>query len=166
MPRKKLDVRIRQFQEGEWLDLLNESTACATRGHLSSVRARRRNVSDEARGLHVPCQWCTLAAARQALEGGRFSKETNGFLTGLAKARARSEPPLMQRRGMVSKGGEGGGGSEGSKARRDVQSMRMKELLSVCTLFCAFERWAHAELNCAHNKRHLLARMRISQQAS
>ena len=30
--------------------------------------------------------------------GGRFSKETNGFLTGLAKARARSEPPLMQRR--------------------------------------------------------------------
>ena len=30
--------------------------------------------------------------------GGRFSKETNGFLTGLAKARARSETPLMQRR--------------------------------------------------------------------
>ena len=30
--------------------------------------------------------------------GGRFSEETNGFLTGLAKARARSETPLMQRR--------------------------------------------------------------------
>ena len=30
--------------------------------------------------------------------GGRFSKETNGFLTGLAKAQARSETPLMQRR--------------------------------------------------------------------
>ena len=72
VPRKKLEVRIRQFQEGEWLDLLNESTACATRGHLSSVRARRRNVSDEAkRAVRATSlvQVGELSAARQALEG-------------------------------------------------------------------------------------------------
>ena len=37
--RKKLEARVRQFQEGEWISLLRESVACAEAAHSSSVAA-------------------------------------------------------------------------------------------------------------------------------
>ena len=55
---------------------------------MALLAARRAKVGVQARGRLV-----VLAVE----VGGMFSKEY-GFLTGLAKARARSEPPLMQRR--------------------------------------------------------------------
>ena len=37
MSRKKLEARVRQFQEGEWISLLRESVVCAEAVHSSSV---------------------------------------------------------------------------------------------------------------------------------
>ena len=44
--RKKLESRVRQFQEGDWISLLRESVSCADVAHSSAVRRRRRGGSD------------------------------------------------------------------------------------------------------------------------
>ena len=72
VPRKKLEGRIRQFQEGDWISLLNDSANCAAQAKVASVRARRRDRSDEAtraaRAMSL-VQVGESSAARQALEG-------------------------------------------------------------------------------------------------
>ena len=74
--RKKLEGRIRQFQEGDWIALLNDSANCAAQAKVASVRARRRDRSDEAtRAARAPSlvQVGELSAARQALEGAALA---------------------------------------------------------------------------------------------
>ena len=85
--RKKLEARVRQFQEGEWISLLRESVACAEAAHSSSVRRRRRSADEEAvratRALSL-VQMGELSAARQALEGASLAPgnlATLGILT-------------------------------------------------------------------------------------
>ena len=79
------------------MDLLNENTACATRGHLSSVRARRRNVSDEAkraaRAMSL-VQVGELSAARQALEGAALVPGNLATLRALTDPARR--PPMAR----------------------------------------------------------------------
>ena len=68
-PAKKLEGRVRQFQEGDWITILSDS---ATQAKVASVRARRRDRSNEAtlaaRAMSL-VQVGELSAARQALEG-------------------------------------------------------------------------------------------------
>ena len=85
--RKKLEARVRLFQEGEWISLLRESVACAEAAHSSSVRRRRRSSDEEAvraaRALSL-VQMGELSAARQALEGASLAPgnlATLGMLT-------------------------------------------------------------------------------------
>ena len=99
VPRRQLEVRIRQFQEGEWLDLLNESARRAMRAHLLSVRGRRRNTSDEAmraaRAMSL-VQVGELSAARQALEGAALAPGNLATLRTLTDPARR--PPLARER--------------------------------------------------------------------
>ena len=46
--RKKLEARIRQFQEGDWISLLRQSTVASEQGQHRAVRQRRRNQDEEA----------------------------------------------------------------------------------------------------------------------
>ena len=46
--RKKLEARIRQFQEGDWISLLRQSTVASEQGQNRAVRQRRRNQDEEA----------------------------------------------------------------------------------------------------------------------
>ena len=85
--RKKLESRVRQFQEGDWISLLRESVSCADVAHSSAVRRRRRGSDEEAvraaRALSL-VQMGELSAARQALEGASLAPgnlATLGMLT-------------------------------------------------------------------------------------
>ena len=58
------------------MDLLNESATCATKAHLWSFRARRRDRSNEAKRLARAMslvQVGQLSVARQALEGAALA---------------------------------------------------------------------------------------------
>ena len=85
--RKKLESRVRQFQEGNWISLLRESVSCADVAHSSAVRRRRGSSDEEAvratRALSL-VQMGELSAARQALEGASLAPgnlSTLGMLT-------------------------------------------------------------------------------------
>ena len=52
-PRKQLEARIRLFQEGQWLQLLEESSNCAEKVHQNNIRRRRRRDDDDGEGN--PC---------------------------------------------------------------------------------------------------------------
>ena len=72
MPRKKLEERLRQFQEGDWISLLRESAIASGQGQSGAVRHRRRNQDGEARRAARALslvQMGELSAGRQALEG-------------------------------------------------------------------------------------------------
>ena len=69
----KLESRVRQFQEGDWISLLRESVSFADVAHSSVVRRRRRRGPDEesaraSRALSL-VHMGELSVARQALEG-------------------------------------------------------------------------------------------------
>ena len=73
MSRNKLESRVRQFQEGDWISLLRESLSCADVAHSSVVRRRHRRGPDEesvgaSRALSL-VHMGELSVARQALEG-------------------------------------------------------------------------------------------------
>ena len=97
VPRKKLEGRIRQFQEGDWISLLNDSANCAAQAKVASVRARRRHRSDEAtraaRAMSL-VQVGELSAARQALEGAAL---TPGNLATLRALTHPSKRPAFPR---------------------------------------------------------------------
>ena len=85
--RKKLESRVRQFQEGDWISLLRESVACAEAAHISSVRRRRRSADEEAvraaRALSL-VRMGELSAGRQAFKGASLAPgnlATLGILT-------------------------------------------------------------------------------------
>ena len=86
--RNKLESRVRQFQEGDWISLLRESVSCADVAHSSVVRRRRRRGPDEesaraSRALSL-VHMGELSAARQALEGASVAPgnlATLGMLT-------------------------------------------------------------------------------------
>ena len=86
--RKKLESRVRQFQEGDWISLLRESVSCAEVAHSSVVRRRRRRDPDEesaraSRALSL-VHMAELSADRQALEGASVAPgnlATLGMLT-------------------------------------------------------------------------------------
>ena len=85
--RKKLEARIRQFQEGDWISLLRQSTVASEQGQNRAVRQRRRNQDEEAaraaRALSL-VQMGELSAGRQALEGASLAPgnlATLGVLT-------------------------------------------------------------------------------------
>ena len=73
VPRKKLESRIRLFQEGEWFSLLRDSAACSEMALSSAVRRRRRRGQAEAA---LTEQMGELSSAHQALEGapGHFGE--------------------------------------------------------------------------------------------
>ena len=45
--RKQLEARIRKFQDGQWLHLLNESSNCAEKACQNTIRRRRRRDDDD-----------------------------------------------------------------------------------------------------------------------
>ena len=53
VPRKQLEARIRLFQDGQWLQLLAESSICAERVHQNNIRRRRRRDEEGEEGS--PC---------------------------------------------------------------------------------------------------------------
>ena len=58
VPRKLLEARIKLFQDGQRLQLLDESSKCAEKVHLNNVRRRRRRDNDGTRrGQPVLCLW-------------------------------------------------------------------------------------------------------------
>ena len=71
IPRKQLETRLRQFENGDWHTLLSDSARCAEQSHTHSVRVRRRSQPDEvqraSRAMSL-VQVGELSAARQALE--------------------------------------------------------------------------------------------------
>ena len=96
--RKKLESRVRQFQEGDWISLLRESVSCADVAHNSAVRRRRRGSDEEAvRGtralslVHME----ELFAARQALEGASLAPGNLATLWMLTDPTRR--PPVARR---------------------------------------------------------------------
>ena len=96
--RKKLESRVRQFQEGDWILLLRESVSCADVAHNSAVRRRRRGSDDEAvrvtRALSL-VQMGELSAARPALEVASLAPgnlATLGMLTDPTR-----RPPVARR---------------------------------------------------------------------
>ena len=98
VPRKKLESRIRLFQEGEWLSLLRDSAACSEMAHTSAVRRRRRGQAEDAvrasRALSL-VQMGELSSARQALEGAPLAPgnlATLGILTDPS-----SRPPIPRK---------------------------------------------------------------------
>ena len=87
VPRKKLEGRLKQFQEGDWLSLLSQSSASSQQGQVGAVRRRRRNSDEEAaraaRALSL-VQLGEISAGRQALEGASLAPgnlATLGVLT-------------------------------------------------------------------------------------
>ena len=95
---KKLESRVRQFQEGDWMSLFRESVSCADVAHNSAVRRRRRGSDEEAvratRALSL-VHMGELSAARQALEGASLAPgnlATLGMLTDPAR-----RPPVARR---------------------------------------------------------------------
>ena len=87
VPRKKLEGRLKQFQEGDWLSLLSQSSASSQQGQVGAVRRRRRNSDEEAaraaRALSL-VQLGEISAGRQALEGASLAPgnlATLGILT-------------------------------------------------------------------------------------
>ena len=97
--RNKLESRVRQFQEGDWISLLRESVSCADVAHSSVVRRRRRRGPDEesaraSRALSL-VHMGELSAARQALEGASVAPgnlATLGMLTDPTR-----RPPVPRR---------------------------------------------------------------------
>ena len=74
--RKQLEARVRRFQAGHWISLLDESFVCAEKGLTMSVRARRRHHPEEAKRAALALslvQAGELSAARQALEGAALA---------------------------------------------------------------------------------------------
>ena len=47
IPRKKLEDKFKQFQESDWLSLLNQSSTSSQQGQIGAVRRRRRNPDKE-----------------------------------------------------------------------------------------------------------------------
>ena len=97
VPRKKLEGRFRQFHEGDWISLLNDSANCAAQAKVAFVRARRRDRSDEAtraaRAMSL-VQVGELSAVRQALEGAALAPGNLATLRALADPAKR---PLFPR---------------------------------------------------------------------
>ena len=73
MSRKKLEARVRQFHEGEWISLLRESVACAEAVHSCSVRRSSDAEAVRAAGALSLVQIGEPSAARQALEGASLA---------------------------------------------------------------------------------------------
>ena len=93
VPRKKLEARFRQFQGGEWMQLLGEHPMEA---HSRSTRRSRRSNNDDeaqraARALSR-VQLGELSAARQALEGAAVAPGTLATLAALTNPEKR--PPV------------------------------------------------------------------------
>ena len=69
VPKRKLEGRFKQFQDGEWLSLLTESSECAEQAQVRAVRSRRRPQDDQAqravRALTL-VRMGELSSARQA----------------------------------------------------------------------------------------------------
>ena len=102
VPRKKLESRIRLFQEGEWLSLLRDSATCSEMAHTSAVRRRRRGQAEDAvrasRALSL-VQMGELSSARQALEGAPLAPgnlATLGILTDPSRRPPTPRRPLSE----------------------------------------------------------------------
>ena len=106
IPRKQLETRLRQFQNGDWLTLLIDSVRYAEQSHTHSVRERRRSQPDEvqraSRAMSL-VQVGELSAARQALEGAALAPGS------LATLRVLTDPErLLQCPGRQSATGSAG----------------------------------------------------------
>ena len=51
IPKRKLEERANRFAAGQWLSLLAESNKVASDGSVGATRRRRRNPSDETKGI-------------------------------------------------------------------------------------------------------------------
>ena len=71
--RSKIEERLRQFAEGRWADLVNESIQSALFGSQVARRKRRRQEDDDVAPRAARAEKLVsmgeLSAARQALEG-------------------------------------------------------------------------------------------------
>ena len=89
MSRKKLESRVRQFQEGDSISLRAEAA------HISSVRRRRRSADEEAvraaRALSL-VRMGELSAGRQALEGASLARQETSPFWGILTDPTRRPP--------------------------------------------------------------------------
>ena len=79
VPRSKIEERLRQFAEGRWADLVNESIQSALLGSEAARRKRRRQEDDDVptcRRAEKLVSMGELSAARQALEGASVAPGT------------------------------------------------------------------------------------------
>ena len=77
VPRKKLEGRIRQFQEGDWISLLNNSANCAAQAKVAGPGGGTVQTKPRAARAMSLVQVGELSAARQALEGAALARETS-----------------------------------------------------------------------------------------
>ena len=73
VPRKKLEGRIRQFQEGDWISLLNNSANCAAQAKVAGPGGGTVQTKPRAARAMSLVQVGELSAARQALEGAALA---------------------------------------------------------------------------------------------
>ena len=71
VPCKKLEGRLKQLQEGDWLSLMSQSSASFQQGQVRAVRRQRWNSDEAARAARTLSlvQLGEISAGRQALEG-------------------------------------------------------------------------------------------------
>ena len=92
---RKIGERVRLFQEGQWLQLLEQSLANDLQGHQVSTRRRRRptnSVAMRAERAKTLVQFGELSAARVALEGAEVAPGTLATLRELTNPERR--PPF------------------------------------------------------------------------
>ena len=94
VPNEQLQDRFRQFERGEWLQLLRMSQDVSAKSQSRSFRSRRREREDEARAARaLSLVMGELSAARQALEGGPMAPGTHTTLRALTDPERRPAFP-------------------------------------------------------------------------
>ena len=95
VPRKHLEERVRLFQEGQWLQLLEQSQANDLQGQVSTRRRRRPTTSTAMRTERAKTlvQLGELSAARVALEGAEVAPGTLATLRELTNPRWQTLDP-------------------------------------------------------------------------
>ena len=104
--RQKLEARFRSFEDGHWIELLSERTACAEKAHTQSARRRRHqhhdyDVKRATRALSL-VQVGELSAARQVLEGASMAPGTIAILRELTDPHRRPPVPREEMTRVVA----------------------------------------------------------------
>ena len=97
VPRRQLEARITMFQDGQWLQLLDESSNCAEKAHQNNIREKRRRDDDDgeakrAAGALSVVRVGGLSAARQALEGVALEPGSSSTLAAFTDPERRPPP--------------------------------------------------------------------------